>query len=34
MLTRLRVYAGPDHSHVAQKPKAITFNEKGDIKLG
>src|ERR1700756_845781 len=25
MLTRLRVYAGPDHGHVAQKPRALTF---------
>ena len=34
MLTRLRVYAGADHGHIAQKPKAITFDERGDIKLG
>ena len=34
MLTRLRVYAGPDHGHVAQKPKTITFDAKGDIKIG
>jgi large subunit ribosomal protein L13 len=34
MLTRLRVYAGPDHSHVAQKPRALTFDAKGDIKIG
>jgi large subunit ribosomal protein L13 len=34
MLTRLRVYAGADHGHVAQKPRKITFNDKGDIKLG
>jgi len=34
MLTRLRVYAGPDHSHTAQKPKALTFDAKGDIKIG
>ncbi len=34
MLTRLRVYAGADHGHQAQKPKAITFNSKGDINLG
>ena len=34
MLTRLRVYAGPDHGHVAQKPKALTFDSKGDIKIG
>jgi large subunit ribosomal protein L13 len=34
MLKRLRVYAGPEHEHQAQAPKAITFNEKGDIHLG
>lgn len=34
MLKRLRVYAGPDHGHQAQTPKAITFNEKGDIQIG
>jgi large subunit ribosomal protein L13 len=34
MLKRLRVYAGPEHEHAAQKPKAIKFNEKGDIDLG
>jgi large subunit ribosomal protein L13 len=34
MLTRLRVYAGPDHGHVAQKPRALTFDAKGDIKIG
>jgi large subunit ribosomal protein L13 len=34
MLTRLRVYAGPDHGHVAQKPKKLTFDPKGDIKIG
>ena len=34
MLTRLRVYAGAEHGHVAQKPKAITFDSKGDIKVG
>ena len=34
MLTRLRVYAGADHGHIAQKPKAISFDEKGDIKRG
>ncbi len=34
MLTRLRVYAGADHGHQAQKPKAITFGAKGDIKVG
>jgi large subunit ribosomal protein L13 len=34
MLTRLRVYAGADHGHVAQKPKKITFDGRGDINLG
>jgi large subunit ribosomal protein L13 len=34
MLTRLRVYAGADHGHQAQKPKQITFDQRGDIKIG
>jgi large subunit ribosomal protein L13 len=34
MLTRLRVYAGADHGHAAQKPKKITFDAKGGIKVG
>ena len=34
MLKRLRVYAGPEHGHQAQAPKAITFNERGDIQVG
>jgi large subunit ribosomal protein L13 len=34
MLTRLRVYAGAEHGHQAQKPKVITFDERGDIKVG
>jgi ribosomal protein L13 len=34
MLKRLRVYGGPDHEHQAQSPKAITFNQKGDIQVG
>ncbi len=34
MLTRLRIYAGAEHGHQAQQPKAITFDSKGDIKLG
>jgi len=34
MLKRLRVYAGPDHGHQAQQPKAVTFNAKGDLELG
>ena len=34
MLKRLRVYPGADHGHVAQKPKVITFDSRGDIKIG
>ena len=34
MLTRLRDYAGPDHGHQAQKPKVITFDAKGEMKIG
>jgi len=34
MLKRLRVYAGADHGHVAQKPKVVTFDEKGQMKIG
>jgi large subunit ribosomal protein L13 len=34
MLTRLRVYAGPDHGHQAQKPKTLTFDAKGELKIG
>jgi large subunit ribosomal protein L13 len=34
MLKRLRVYPGPEHEHAAQQPKAITFNNAGDIDLG
>jgi large subunit ribosomal protein L13 len=34
MLKRLRVYAGADHGHIAQKPKTITFDEKGHMKIG
>ncbi|HZV49382.1 MAG TPA: 50S ribosomal protein L13 [Candidatus Dormibacteraeota bacterium] len=34
MLRRLRVYAGPEHHHQAQRPTRITFNEKGDIQIG
>ncbi len=34
MLKRLRVYAGADHEHQAQKPKVITFDSRGDIKIG
>jgi large subunit ribosomal protein L13 len=34
MLTRLRIYAGAEHGHQAQKPKVITFDSKGDLKVG
>ncbi len=34
MLTRLRVYAGAEHGHQAQKPKVITFDAKGEMKGG
>ncbi len=34
MLKRLRVYAGPDHGHKAQKPKTVTFDEKGNMNIG
>ena len=34
MLKRLRVYAGAEHGHIAQKPKAITFDAKGNLKVG
>ncbi|MDQ6772831.1 MAG: 50S ribosomal protein L13 [Candidatus Dormibacteraeota bacterium] len=34
MLRRLRVYAGAEHGHEAQEPKAITFDAKGDLNLG
>jgi large subunit ribosomal protein L13 len=34
MLKRLRVYAGADHGHQAQKPKVVTFDGKGNIKIG
>jgi len=34
MLKRLKVYAGADHGHAAQQPKTITFDERGDIKIG
>ena len=34
MLKRLRVYAGADHGHQAQKPKAVTFDGKGQLKIG
>jgi len=30
-LTHLRVYAGPEHRHEAQKPQRITFGELGEI---
>jgi len=34
MLKRLRVYAGPDHGHAAQKPKTLSFDAKGNLKIG
>ena len=34
MLKRLRVYAGADHGHAAQKPKPLTFDSKGNLKIG
>jgi large subunit ribosomal protein L13 len=34
MLKRLRVYAGAEHGHAAQKPKALTFDSKGNLKIG
>lgn len=34
MLKRLRVYAGAEHGHEAQKPKVATFDAKGNIKIG
>jgi large subunit ribosomal protein L13 len=34
MLKRLRVYAGAEHGHQAQQPKTITFDEKGNLKIG
>ena len=34
MLKRLRVYAGAEHGHQAQSPKALSFDEKGNIKSG
>jgi large subunit ribosomal protein L13 len=34
MLKRLRVYAGPEHGHAAQAPKAISFDPKGEIQIG
>jgi len=34
MLKRIRVYAGAEHAHQAQSPKALSFDEKGNIKIG
>ena len=34
MLTRLRVYAGAEHGHAAQKPKVLTFDAKVNLKIG
>ncbi|HKC19789.1 MAG TPA: 50S ribosomal protein L13 [Candidatus Dormibacteraeota bacterium] len=34
MLKRLRVYAGSAHGHAAQKPKTLSFDAKGNLKIG
>jgi large subunit ribosomal protein L13 len=34
MLKRLRVYAGAEHGHMAQNPKVVTFDGKGNLKIG
>ena len=34
MLKRLRVYAGAEHGHATQKPKALAFDAKGNLKIG
>ncbi len=34
MLKHLRVYAGAEHGHRAQKPKSVTFDTKGNMKIG
>jgi large subunit ribosomal protein L13 len=34
MLKRLRVYAGSEHKHAAQRPQPITFGDLGEIKVG
>ena len=34
MLKRLRVYAGAEHGHAAQKPKVLSFDAKGNLKIG
>ena len=34
MLKRLRVYAGAEHGHQAQKPKVLAFDAKGNLKIG
>jgi len=34
MLKRLRVYAGAEHGHQAQQPKTLSFDEKGNMKIG
>lgn len=31
--TNLRVYAGPEHEHVAQRPELITFGPLGEIRV-
>jgi large subunit ribosomal protein L13 len=32
-LRRLRVYPGAEHGHQAQQPKAVSFNEKGELTI-
>ncbi len=34
MLKRLRVYAGAEHGHAAQRPRKLSFDEKGNMKVG
>ncbi len=34
MLKRLRVYAGAEHGHAAQKPTPIAFDQRGDMRIG
>ena len=34
MLKRLRVYAGAEHGHAAQRPRTLAFDEKGNLKIG
>ncbi len=34
MAKGLRVYAGPEHGHQAQRPVPISFDERGGIRIG